>query len=236
MLGTALYEAGHAEHAERQYRLVLERQPHSAQARVALGEALLSQKRYAEAAAEAGRLPADDPLAAMAVRTEWFARIADGDVEGAAAARSRAHTAELPHDEVRLFTAWQARTAGEQEPPRIPLGAVPLLGVMLEALLRVQDFEQFECLVPLLTESPLPRREQRELLANLYLRQGFLASAAEEWMAVCEDAPDVRAMIGLAQVAAAHGLPEDAATFASEALALEPQNLAASRLLAAVQS
>ncbi len=118
--------------------------------------------------------------------------------------------------------------------PQIGAGSIPLLIKILEALLRVQDFEQFEVLLPLLQSSPLPVREQREVLAGLYLRRGFLASAAEEWMAVCNEHADARAMVGLAQVAAAHGLTEDAATFASEALALEPANPAASRLLAAV--
>ncbi len=79
MLGIALYECGAAAAAERQFRLVLERQPHSSRARVALGEALLSQKRYADAATDAHQLGADDPLAAAARRTEWFARIAGGD-------------------------------------------------------------------------------------------------------------------------------------------------------------
>ena len=83
MLGTALYEAGAAQAAEGQFRLVLERQPHSSRARVALGEALLSQKRYADAAAEAQKLPIDDPLAAIACRTEWFARIAGAELDGA---------------------------------------------------------------------------------------------------------------------------------------------------------
>src|SRR5262249_52857076 len=69
MLGTALYESGATVAAEEQYRLVLERQPHSSQARVALGEALLSQRRYDEAAAEAAAVPAEDPLAAIASRT-----------------------------------------------------------------------------------------------------------------------------------------------------------------------
>ena len=41
-------------------------------------------------------------------------------------------------------------------------------------------------------------------------------------MAVCAEQPDARALIGLARVALAHGLAEDAAVFAREALALEP--------------
>jgi tetratricopeptide (TPR) repeat protein len=233
MLGTALYEAGAAAEAEHQYRLVLERQPHSSRARVALGEALLSQKRYAEAITEARELPLDDPLAAVACRTEWFARIVGEELDGTDMA-ARADAAGLPTDERRLFEAWQAVAAGQAVPPALPFAAVPLLGTILEALLRVQEFEQFERLLPLLHGSPLPIREQRELLASLYLRRGFLASAAEEWMAVCNERADARAMVGLAQVAAAHGLPDDAATFASEALSLDPQNPIASQLLAAV--
>lgn len=233
MLGTALYEAGAAEAAERQFRLVLERQPHSSRARVALGEALLSQKRYADAATEASHLPADDPLAAVACRTEWFARISAGD---AASARmpERARAVGLPLDEQQLFGGWQALEAGGIETVPLPLEAVPMLATILEALLRVQEFERFERLLPLLERSAMPPREQRELLANVYLHRGFLASAAEEWMAVCSERADARAMVGLAQIAAAQGLPEDAATFASEALTLDPQNRAASQLLATV--
>ncbi len=233
MLGIALYECGAAGAAERQFRLVLERQPHSSRARVALGEALLSQKRYADAAIEAHQLEADDPLAAAACRTEWFARIAGGDFAETDMA-ARAEAAGAPADERQVFAAWQALAAGGTDVPQIGTGSIPLLFKVLEALLRVQDFEQFEVLLPLLQSSPLPVREQRELLAGLYLRRGFLASAAEEWMAVCHEHADARAMVGLAQVAAAHGLTEDAATFAAEALALEPANPAASRLLAAV--
>ena len=232
MLGTALYERGAAEAAERQFRLVLQRQPHSSRARVALGEALLSQKRYADAATEADGLPSDDPLATVACRTEWFARIAGG-LEDVGRMDAKAEACGLPRTEQQLFEAWDALATGEAA-PTLPLDAIPLLGTILEALLRVQEFEQFERLLPLLHGSPLPVREQREFLATLYFRRGFLASAAEEWMAVCNERADARAMVGLAQVAAAHGLPEDAATFASEALTLDPHNPIASQLLAAV--
>ncbi len=232
MLGTALYEAGAAEAAERQYRLVLERQPHSSQARVALGEALLSQRRYGEAAAAAAALPADDPLATIACRTELFGRIAAGDLGGARQARTRAAQAGLPAAELALFAGWTALAAGDSLPQSLPGTAVPLLGVILEALLRVQDFVAFEKLVPLLARSELPAREQRELLATIYLRRGFLASAAEEWMVVCAEQADARALVGLARVAAAHGLEEDSATFAVEALTLDPGSSEASQLFA----
>jgi tetratricopeptide (TPR) repeat protein len=231
MLGTALYECGAVQPAERQFRLVLESQPSSAPARIALGEALLSQKRYAEAAAEASKLPESDPLAVIACRTELFGRIAGGDLRTAPAAAQRAARAGLPPIEQRVFDGWLA-LASEQQPPPLPAAGTPLLGVILEALLRVHDFTTFEVLLPLLLQSELARREQRELLASLYLRRGFLASAAEEWMAVCQTQPDCRALIGLSRVAAAHGLPEDAAVFAGEALKLEPANTTARALLA----
>ncbi|MDP8943636.1 MAG: glycosyltransferase, partial [Actinomycetota bacterium] len=57
MLGTSLYEAGHAGHAETQFRAVLERQPGSEPVRVALSEALLSQSRWEEAAEVAAAVP-----------------------------------------------------------------------------------------------------------------------------------------------------------------------------------
>jgi hypothetical protein len=55
-------------------------------------------------------------------------------------------------------------------------------------------------------------------------------------MAVCEQGPDARALVGLAQVAAAHGLLADAANFASEALALDRGSAVAEALLSRYQT
>ena len=83
-----------------------------------------------------------------------------------------------------------------------------------------------------LENSDLPTRQRRQLLGELYLRHGYLAEAANEWMAVCAEGPDVDALLGLARVAAAHGQPQDAAIFASAALELEPENAPAAEILA----
>ena len=231
MLGTALFESGAGEAAEAQYRLVLERQPHSAQARVALGEVLLYQRRYADAATEAGALGVEDPLAAAACRTELFGRLAGGDLETVPATLERARQAGLPGAEIELFAGWADLAGGQNTNRALPIPAVGLLGTVLEALLRVRDFAAFELLVVgLLRPSELPEREQRELLAGIYLRQGFLKSAAEEWMAVRDQATDPRALVGLAQVALAHGQPENAAVFARAALSVEPGNALARTL------
>jgi tetratricopeptide (TPR) repeat protein len=236
MLGTALYEGGAAAAGEQQFRAVLAHQPHSGRARVALGEALLAQRRYAEAAAEAASLPAGDPLAVLACRTELFGRIAGADAVGAAAALERARAAGMAAAELDLFTAWQQLADRDQTSIALASEAVPLLAVMLEALLRVQDFIGFQTLLGLLGRTPLCERERRELLAQMYLRRRFAASAAEQWMAVCEREPDARALLGLARVAVAGGMPREASDFASAALSRDPDNEEAANLLSEVQT
>ncbi len=260
MLGTALYEAGATAAGEAQFRVVLERQPHSGRARVALGEALLAQRRYSEAAEVAGRLSNDDPLAAIACRTELFARIADGDADGAEVAIDSARVAGMSEFELDLFSVWlglvcrgadavkprepsttrrtppsspegDSLQGSEQHAPSLSEQAVAPLETMLEALLRVHDFKNFEVLLGVLERTPLQPRQRTELLADMYLRRGFLASAAQEWMAVCECEPDVRALLGLARVAAARGMSREMADFAAAALVRDPDNEQASSLL-----
>jgi hypothetical protein len=85
--------------------------------------------------------------------------------------------------------------------------------------------------------APLPARERHELLAQLYFRRGFMESAADEWVAAYQEfGPDVRSLLGLAQVALVREMPEDAATFAAEAQAMEPGNSGAEQLLARIAS
>jgi tetratricopeptide (TPR) repeat protein len=233
MLGTALYEGGATSLAETQFRIVLMHQPHSGRARVALGEALLAQRRYAEAAEEAARLPTDDPLAAAACRTELFARIAGAGAGagGSAGALERARAAGMAAEERDLFAAWDELASRGQTAIVLSREAVAPLAVMLEALLRVHDFEVFEGLLELLEHCPVGERERRELLAEIYLRRGFVAAAGEEWMAVCRQQPDAKALLGLARVATAGGMPREAGEFAAAALAQDPENEAAASLL-----
>jgi hypothetical protein len=230
MLGTALFERGAGEAAEHQYRQVLARQPHNPQARVALAEVLLYQRRFGEAADEAAALEPDSPLAAMAVRSEFFGRIVAGQLDGLAGARARAREAQMPLAEIELFDAWAKLAGGEPAETKLRGEAIGLLGAVLESLLRVEQFSAFEQLVGLLRASALAEREQRELLATIYLRRGFVASAAQEWMAACETGPDARALVGLARIARAQGMSEDVAVFAAKALEIEPDNAEARRL------
>ena len=240
MLGTALYEAGCTQAAETQYRLLLEAQPGSGMGRVALAEALLSQRRWADAVAEAAALADEDPHGPAARRSELFALLVEGDVDVARTVLARAASAGMSSGELAFFGAWIDLTAARGQTgdvtPALPIDSVPSLATALEALLRVQEVDVFGQLVGLLDACPLPRRERRELLAGMYLRRGFLASAADEWLAVCQADPrDVRGLVGLAQVAAAQGMTDDAIEFAREACALDAGDRRATRLLARLE-
>ncbi len=233
ILASTLYRHGAMAAAEIQYRAVLESRPASAQVRVQLAEALLNQSRYAEAAAESAQIDDQDPYAALAARIELWSRIAGGDLEGAATASLRAARLGVSDAEREVFAAWLEIADGTADQPRrLAVASTPLLGVILETLLRAHQFETFERLLPLLHSSALPKREQRELLATMYLGHGFLPQAAQEWMAVCESRPDARALLGLARVAEEHGQADDAGLFAAEALQHDPANAAARELLA----
>ncbi len=177
----------------------------------------------------------DDELAVLACRTELFARIAGADTPGTAAALARARAAGMSAEELDLFIGWEqlASTGATAIAPSSQ--AVRRLAAMLEALLRVQRFEAFETLLGLLARADCSERERRELLALIYLRRGFAASAAQEWMAVCRERPDARALLGLARVAVTSGMLREASDFAAAALACDPGNEGATALLARVQ-
>jgi tetratricopeptide (TPR) repeat protein len=234
VLATAFFGRGAMEPAERQYRAILDARPNSSQVRVQLAEALLNQGRYADAAAVAAPIAEDDPFAGLACRIELWGLIASGDVVTAQAATERAARAGVPKAELRTFAGWLAVANGTPEHglPSLPVASTPLLGVILETLLEAHAFEQFEKLANLLRRSALAQREQRELLATMYLKHGFLQSAAREWMAICESGPDVRALLGLARVAQANGQLEDAAVFAGEVLKADPTSAGARQVLA----
>lgn len=235
MLGSALYEAGAAEAAEEQFRAVLEQQPGSVPARVALAEATLSQARYAEAAAVAAEVGDDEPAAGAARRTQLFALVMAEELEAAGALLARARE-ELPAGEAELFEAWLSAAAGNPLPDVLPGAAAQMLATSLEALLRVREVDAFGQLVPLLDRVGLSQRDRREVLASMYMRRGYLESAADEWISVIQElGPDAPALTGLALVAKAREMPDDALVFAREARQIDPGYVAASRLVSSLE-
>ena len=233
VLGAALSDAGALPAAERQYRSVLADQTDNTQARIALAETLLRVGDNAGAASQAALVPNDDTHAAAAFGIELCALISGGNLGAASGAFVRARVG-LSEIEREVFGTWLAIAAGVPSPRSLPVGAATSLTAILETLLRARSFQQFEVLLPALEHSDLPTRQRRELLGEIYLRRGFLASAAKEWMAVCAEQPDASALLGLARVAVANHQPGDAAIFAGGALELEPENVAAAGILARV--
>ncbi|MFL5963061.1 MAG: glycosyltransferase [Gaiellaceae bacterium] len=233
LAATAFYEGGRAEDGERLFREVLEQQPANGAARVGIVEALLSQRRYPEAAAEAALEPGDSPVAHAAALAQCFGLAAAGNATALSATIAE-HADLLRPEEHGLYAAW-ADALEERAPAPLPLAAALPLATALEALLRVADVDPFVVALPLLELVPLEGRERRELLARMYLRRGFVESAADEWIEVMQEAPDARALLGLAQVAVAQANLEDALVFATEAVGLEPENTEAARLRAAVE-
>jgi tetratricopeptide (TPR) repeat protein len=235
LLATAFHECERHEAAEREFRAVLARQPANGVARIGLVESLLSQRRYEDAVAEAALEPADSPFRPHAVLSALFAEAARSDVEQLGVQLELAQEAGLPAPVVDVYRAWRALLAGEEGPRSLPAEAAGPVVTALGALLRVQELEAFETVHRLLERTAIHTRERRELLAQLYLRRGFLESAADEWIAVCDEAPDAQALVGLSQVAFARGFLGDAEALAEGALELDPGSVEAARLLAAAR-
>jgi glycosyltransferase involved in cell wall biosynthesis len=219
LIAVPFYEAGAVEAAEAELRGVLDAQPGAHAARVALAEALLSQGRLADAASAALEVPQTAPHAPAAARTALFARLAAGaEAPAVDAAFAYARAAGAPADELVAFSCWRS---GGAAPGTVPATAAPLVATMLEALARLEDFDGFERLAAVVESLALPWREQRELLATVYLRRGFHEMAAREWIGVVErQGPDERAMLGLAQLAEVQGLHDDARLMRDEAATL----------------
>jgi tetratricopeptide (TPR) repeat protein len=215
LLAVALSEAGAPADAEAELRALVAAQPGNAHARVALAETLLAQGRLAGAAEAAAAVDPDAACAEAAQRTELFARLADGadaDPSGAGA---------LSDAERAVFAAWRAARTGAAVASTLPAAAaVPVL-TMLDALARLEAFDAFADLIGVLDRVGIAERERRQALAELYLRNGFVDLAAEEWLAVCDrHGADERSLRGLAAVAAARGMDDDAALFEAEARSL----------------
>jgi tetratricopeptide (TPR) repeat protein len=221
LAGSAYIEGNHPADAERWFRGALEAQPSNSAARMGLSESLLAQRRFAEAAEVAAGEPAGSPLAARAAEAVVFASAVQGDADAMDAAVERALPSLLDAD-ADLYRAWASAIRGGEPAAALGTAAGPTAVRMLEALLRVTETNAFTTLLSVFARVQLPERQRRELLATMYLRRGFLESAADEWIAVATTQPDASAMLGLAQVALARGYDQDAVGFAAEAVRLEP--------------
>jgi tetratricopeptide (TPR) repeat protein len=236
LAATACLEAQRLEQAEELFLEVLERQPTNDPARIGLAESRLARKQWAAAADAARAVPVDSPLAAVAAGETLFACAAAGDEPALREALAASEAAGVGLPDRLLYGAWADVIVGAEPARFLPAAAATTAATALEALLRVQEFQTFERLVRVCDAIAVPRHEWRELLARIYLRQGFLTSAADEWIASVNEKPTARAFVGLAQVAYARELPEHAVEFAEHAIKLDPHGRDAHALLAALRA
>jgi tetratricopeptide (TPR) repeat protein len=204
--------------------------------RVALAEILLAHGEWTQAAEAVAPIGDDDPYSALRCRIETAAQLAAGQPEAARASRERADAAGLGHAEQELLDAWIQAAAGDPIRQGLSVASVPLLATMLEFMFRARAQEPYAQLRALLDGSQLDQRECAQLVAETHLRHGDPAGAAAQWLAVCAEAPDARARLGLAQVAAATGSPQDAILFAEAALELDPSITGATELIALLRA
>ncbi|MGA9857110.1 MAG: glycosyltransferase [Solirubrobacteraceae bacterium] len=228
----ALEQAGARDAAEAQYRHVLDRTPQDGRTLTALAELLLGRGAWDEAAEYARQVPTGDPFATHASRIELCALTGRAPAADVQAALTRSEANGLSRAESEVFTAWAGLATGAAVTEPLPVAGAPLLGVILETLLRNADGDRFVAVLGLLERSRLERREQHELLAEMYLAHGLIDRAAAHWMEVCSAQPDARALIGLTRIALGHGMSEDAVNFATAALELDPGSATAAQLLA----
>jgi glycosyltransferase involved in cell wall biosynthesis len=231
LAGTACLEAGRLDEATVLFTETLEKQPSNDAARIGLAEAHLAGSDWAAAAAAAGEVPVDSVLAAVAAGEILFAHAAAGDEPSLQAALVDAEERGLGAGDRSLYGAWADVIAGRTVARTLPPTALATAATALEALLRVKAFVAFGQLATVAEKLSIPVADRRDVLASIYLRRGFLDSAAEEWMTSVQEQPSARALVGLAQVAYARSLAEDAVVFAEHALMLDPGHEQAQLLL-----
>lgn len=230
-LALALREAGLAGAASDQLTAILTDAPGSSAGALAAAEQALDQGRWAAAVEHAALVPDDDERAGQARLDAGMAHVLLGDDDAAGAELDAARLAGAPADGVALLGAWLD--------PAAPLSqdALPALTLAFERCLTAGEADHAVRLLGLFERvAGLDPRARRELLALLYLRNGLLDMAADEWASAAQESgPDSALMLGLARVAAARGDAADALVFAEGALELDPGSASAQAVIDALR-
>jgi hypothetical protein len=195
-------------------------------------QALLAQRRYADAAAEAARDHATGDVAALAAGAGMFACAALGDPAQLGAAIEQAERHRAAAGELALYRAWLAVIGGAPAGSVAETALEPALAA-LEALLRVREFDVFGQLACVYECIDAPPDERQGRLAQLYLRCGYVDSAEDEWR---RGALGTDALVGLAQVALVRERPGEAALLAAQALDRDPASPQARSLVLALEA
>jgi glycosyltransferase involved in cell wall biosynthesis len=235
-LGTAFYERGHAEHAERLLRRCLAIGEGHAAARVGLLEALVTQHRYAEIEAEAGELAAGTPAFVAVQRLRMLAATLEGNREAAAAALDALAAGGGDAAEIAMLQAVIAAVLDRAAPPALSRQSATRALEVLHALARLGEYDAFERTTAVVEAAVGDRREATVLIGELFLLRGFYQLAGDAALRAIElGGQDARTLGLLGKSAVAEGLFEDAIPVLEAALELDPSQGAIAGLLESVR-
>jgi tetratricopeptide (TPR) repeat protein len=229
-LGTAFYERGHAEHAERLFRRGLEKGRQHPATRVGLAETLLTQHRYADVEAEAGELASGTTAFLAIQRSRILAALLAGDEAVLTDAFAKLETGASPDELTALRALHQALTGHTVE--HLPQTTVPVLLRLLDALVRLEEFEAFEKAVSLIDAAIEDPALAAVTLGELYLARGFYSLAGDLALkALDSGAQDARTLALLGKSAVAEGLFADALPILEASLELDPSQTTVAQLV-----
>ncbi len=235
-LGTAFYERGHAEHAERLLRRCLAIGEGHPAARVGLLEALVTQRRYAEVEAEIGELAAGTPAFVAVQRLRMLAATLAGDRAPATAALAALAEGGGDAAEIDMLRAVIDVVLDGTPPPALSRRSAQRALEVLHALARLGEFEAFERVTLVVEHAVGDRREATVLIGELFLLRGFYRLAADAALRAIElGGQDARTLGLLGKSAVAEGLFEDAIPVLEAALALDPAQGSIAGLLDSVR-
>jgi glycosyltransferase involved in cell wall biosynthesis len=235
-LGTAFYERGHAEHAERLLRRCLAIGGGHAAARVGLLEALVTQRRYDEVEAEIGDLAEGTPPFVAAQRLRTLAATLRGDRENAEAALVALADGGADTDEVAMLRAVVAAVLDGASPPPLSRRSALRALELLNGLARLGEFTAFERVTPVAEQAIGDPHESALLIGELFLARGFYRLAGDAALRAIElGGQDARALGLLGKSAVAEGMFEDAVPVLEAALELDPGQGALAGLLEQVR-
>jgi tetratricopeptide (TPR) repeat protein len=239
LIAAALHEQGAYDLANARYERVLVQQPTHGQALVAQAELRLLERRFAEANELSLLVDPLDRMAPRGARTAFLAAVLlhDSSLYDEPLRRITSST-ELPAPERAVYVAWRELLDPTDVVALIPADPIAGLTVLtnLEALAKLQATDEFEQLYTLLAAAIPDERARRWELANLFIRRRFADMAGEELIACVEHfGPDAQLLAALGKVATMKEMWEDAEVFLSEAIALDPSQDEAHRLLTAIR-
>jgi tetratricopeptide (TPR) repeat protein len=233
LLAHALYEREQIAPAKRLYERLIDAVPGHPIARVGLVECALSSGDLDAVDLLTDQIDADDPTAPVLARAALFAALVR-PVSRLASVPDLLQAAQdlhLPDAEREAFAGWEQLLSSGQLPGLSAEAGLAVLE-LLNAALRMRDVEAAEQLLLLTKASELELADRAQSTAELFLRLGFLDSAAEEWLEWIDlEGPQANSVAGLAQIALAQGRKPEALALAQDALDLDQTHPLASRMV-----